>query len=100
MKLIALSTVVALSAAPVLADTSPAEKFGMQHAAQSTSPAAQTIAVGKLSGDDIDDRIELVAPAQTSRNSQGHLQLAKSMGVSPDAYTNAQLAKMFIGEYD
>lgn len=99
MKLMTLTAAIALAAAPVLAET-PAEKFGMQHAGQNASQAAQTIATKKLSGDDIDDRIVISQPAQTTRNSQGHLQLAKNMGVSPDAYSNAELAKMFIGAYD
>ncbi|RLJ60516.1 hypothetical protein BCF46_0717 [Litoreibacter meonggei] len=99
MKLITLTAALALAAAPVLAET-PAEKFGAQRAGQNASEAAQTIAVKKLSGDDIDNQIVIAAPAQTTRNSQGHLQLAKNMGVSPDAYTNAELAKMFIGAYD
>ncbi|TDT75149.1 hypothetical protein BDE40_1875 [Litoreibacter halocynthiae] len=99
MKLLTLTTAIALAAAPVFAET-PAEKFGMIHAGSGASQAAQATAVEKLSGDNVDDRIVIAAPAQTTRNSQGHLQLAKNMGVSPDAYTNAELAKMFIGAYD
>lgn len=99
MKLITLTAALALVAAPVLAET-PAEKFGAQHVGHSASQAAQTIAVKKLSGDDVDNRIVIAQPAQTTRNSQGHLQLAENMGVSPDDYTNAELAKMFIGAYD
>lgn len=99
MKLLTLTTAIALAAAPVLAET-PAERFGMIHAGNGASQAAQATAVEKLSGDSVDNRITIAAPAQTSRNSQGHLQLAKNMGVSPGTYTNAELAKMFIGEYD
>ena len=99
MKLITLTAALALAAAPVFAG-SPAEEFGMIHAGNSGSQAAQTTAVEKLSGDSVSDRIVIATPVQTTRNSQGHLQLAKNMGVAPDAYTNAELAKMFIGEYD
>ena len=99
MKLLTLTAALALAAAPVLAET-PAEQFGMARVGNGVSQAAQATAVEKLSGDSVDNRIVIAAPAQTTRNSQGHLQLAKNMGVSPDAYTNSQLAKMFIGEYD
>ncbi len=99
MKLLTFTAALALAAAPAFAET-PAEKFGMIHVGQNASQAAQTIAVDKLSGDTVDNRIAISAPAQTTRNSQGHLQLAKNMGVSPDAYTNAELTKMYIGEYD
>ncbi len=99
MKLLTFATAIALVAAPALAET-PAELYGAEHAGNGGSAFALETAVKKLSGDDLDDKTTLRAPAQTSRNSQGHLQLAKNMGVSPDTYTSAQLAKMFIGRYD
>lgn len=100
MKLLPIATALTLIAAPAFADETPAELFGRAHAAQGQSAAAQAMAVEKLSGNDIEDRILVVAPTQTTRNSAGHLQIAKSLGVSPDAYTNAQLAKLIIAEYD
>lgn len=99
MKLIALTTALAIAAAPAFAET-PAEKFGLQHVGHNATAAALSTAVNKLSGDDLETKIVIPASVQTTRNSQGHLQLAKNMGVSPGAYTNAQLAKMYIGEYD
>jgi len=99
MKLIALSTALIIASAPAFAE-SASETFGMKNVGQNTSAAAMDTAVSKLSGDDIENKIVISAPAQTSRNSQGHLQLAKNMGVSPDAVSNAALAKMFIGAYD
>ncbi|SFR56812.1 hypothetical protein [Litoreibacter janthinus] len=99
MKLIAFTTALALAAAPVLAG-SPAEEFDMKNAGSNASAAAYETAVLKLSGDDIDNRIVVIDAPQVSRNSQGHIQLARDLGVSPDTYSTAELARMFIGAHD
>ncbi|EPX80841.1 hypothetical protein [Litoreibacter arenae] len=99
MKLLTLTTALALAAAPVLAG-SPAEEFGLIHAGNGASAAAQATAIEKLSGDDTDSRIVVIENAQVSRNSQGHQQLARDLGVSADAYSTAELAHMFIKAHD
>ncbi|WP_224825372.1 hypothetical protein [Cognatishimia sp. MH4019] len=92
-----LVTATALSAGP-------ADDFGKAIAA-STPSAPQTlqIAAEKLSGDGVDEQITISRDVISTQNvgiSQGHARLAAEMGVDPADYTNAELAKMFIGEYD
>lgn len=100
MKLLTIITATALAATPVLAET-PAEKFGQSHTSGTASHAAYAAAVVALSGDNVDDQIPAETNASVTRStSAGHLQLAKNMGVSPNEFTTAELAKMFIGAYD
>lgn len=95
------AAVAALLAAPAFADISPAEQFGAQKAEPTASPAAYAMALDKLSGDDLDDRITPVAADLATRNiTIGDRQLAAAMGVNVNDYTTAELAAMFIGKYD
>lgn len=105
MKYISLISAVAIIAlaAPALAeDDSAAEIFDRAHASGESSPAAYDTALAILSGDRLDDRItpEHHADVATRNFSVGHLQLANEMGVPANAYTTAELAKMFIDAYD
>lgn len=91
----------ALIAAPALADTSPAERFGALNGNIESSPAAYDMAVEKLSGDDLKDKILRVTNDVPTRNvTLRNQQIAADLGVDAADYTTAELAKMYIGKYD
>ena len=100
-------TPVALTAFLVTAtalSASPAEDFGeVLAAATPSAPQTLQIAAQKLSGDAVDEQITLsrdVISTQSVGIGQGRARLAAEMGVDPADYTNAELAKMFISEYN
>lgn len=95
------ATALALIAGPALADETPAELFGATHADASASPAARDMAINKLSGDDLDEKIVPVQSETVTRGvSIGTQQLLTNLGVEAGQYSRAELAKMFIGRYD
>lgn len=104
MKLVLIPTFVALMAAPAFAD---AEDFGemmLERNGSNASAATLAMAADKLSGDDLDEKLpfgnnEIITRDQ-SAISIGHQRLATEMGVSAADFTVAELAKMYIGEYD
>lgn len=83
---------------------SPAEDFGKAMLLDSTvSAQTQQMAAQKLSGDDIDEQIVMsddLISTQSVGIGEGHAQLAAAMGVDPADYTNAELVKMYVGEYN
>ncbi|MEL7213939.1 MAG: hypothetical protein AAGK92_14840 [Pseudomonadota bacterium] len=82
----------------------PADDFGKAIAAQTPSaPHTMQMAAEKLSGDGVDEQINFTSDVISTQSvgiGQGHARLAAEMGVDPADYTNAELAKMYIGEYD
>ncbi len=104
MKRILIPAFALLTAAPAFAD---AEAFGERMLAQNGSnatAATMAMAVEKLSGDTVDERIPLGANEIVTRNSApmtaGHLQLARAMGLNPNDYTSAELGSMYIDKYN
>ena len=89
---------------PTAAFASAAEDFGeILAVGQTVSGETAQLAAQKLSGDDLDDRIVMsddIISTQSVGITAGHARLAAEMGVDPNDYTNAELAKMYIGEYD
>ena len=91
-----------IAATPVLAD---AEDFGKKMLkGPSSSPATFKLGADILEGDNVEEQLPYNDPQVVTRDSnvlsQGHLALARAMGVSPDAFTTAELSKMFIEKYD
>lgn len=98
------ATLIAFLAASTAVTAGPADDFGAASAAGATvSAEVAQRAAQKLSGDDLEDRIMLSDDLISTQNvgiTAGHARLAAEMGVDPADYTSAELAKMFIGEYD
>ena len=101
---LAPATAIVFLATAGIVSASAAEDRGKALAANSSpAPAAAEIARQALSGDKVDERLVPSADLISTQNvgiSPGHAQLAAGMRVDPAAYTNAELAKMFIGEYN
>ncbi len=96
-----LPALSAVLATPVIA--SPAEDFGEKMKTESSSPASLNKAVDVLSGDSVGEVITLGQNEVVTRSrgmTAGIQQLAQAMNVDPNDYTMAELAKMYIGEYD
>ncbi len=104
MKHFMIPAFVALMAAPAFAD---AEDFGemlLQQNGSNATTASLAMAADKLSGDMVDEKLPFGDNALVTRDdgaiSIGHQRLATEMGVSAAEYSVAELAKMYIGEYD
>ncbi len=104
MKQFLIPVFVLAMVAPVFAD---AEDFGekmLERNGSNASAATLAMAADKLSGDTLDEKLMVGDNAVVTRNSGaisiGHQRLATEMGVNASDYSVAELAKMYIGEYD
>lgn len=100
-RILIVSSCALCLAAPAFAD---AEAFGASKGPFTSTAAATDMAVEKLSGSDLDERISLgsneIATSGSQGITQGHLRLAAEMGVDARDFTIAELTKMYIGEYN
>lgn len=104
MKQFLVPAFIAALATPVFAD---AEDFGelmLERNGSNATPATLAMAADKLSGDSVDEQLRHGANEIVTRNdgsiSIGHQRLAIEMDVNASDYSVAELAKMYIGEYD
>ena len=104
MKTFLIPAFVLALAAPAFAD---AEAFGekmLERNGSNASAATLAMAAEKLSGDMVDEKLPFgeneIATRSNGTISVGHQRLAIEMGVNARDYSVAELAKMYIGEYD
>lgn len=102
MRLTPMIAVAALAfvATPALADDSPAEIFGKQHAGGPASAAALEMAIQKIERESPAERILRQDEIATRGVTIGDRQLAASLGVNANDYSSAELSRMIIDKYD